>query len=376
MIISYSRKDNMTTINKNSVIKINNGTNNIIKSEETNNEEIVGKEDANSFPNIQIVSDIPKIIHANTHTNIHSNIGIDIDAVFLWVDMRDEAWLKKYRQYTGRNPETLRYKDYGELEFSVKLLLKHCKFIRNIYIVTDNQIPNWYSKEEYPTITIVDHSQILDDRCHRPTFKSDSIEAYIHRISGLSEYYLYLNDDTFIGNNCNEFSFIDRRTMLPIARFISAPLGDNIKMQAIMGRVYPRAASLTNAMNCVKRTYGGHHNKSPLHQCCILRKSMAELAWQLFPTELARSVKYPTRNPINDTISFTLLSMLLGITTNRMKAEVDRYSIRIYMNYSMAKGGAYSNFMKILQQRPQLFCINDLNDRDIQLFESFKKKYY
>jgi len=303
------------------------------------------------------------------------NTEIHIDAVYTWVDMNDKKWLQKYKNTIGRYPESTRYMNYGELEFSVKLLIKHCSFIRNIYIVTDEQIPSWYDKEKYSNIFIIDHSEILGKDCHKPTFKSDAIESYLHEIPGLSEYYIYFNDDTFVGNNCSIFNFIDKKTLLPIARFKSATLNDNMKRLAIQGKVYSRAINLTNAMNCVKKVYKKHYNKIPIHQAVILRKSMGELAWKLFPNELAKSVKNPIRKPQNDTISFTNLSMLLGLATNKMKHETDRYSIRIYNNYSLANDGANYTFIKLLHVRPQLFCINDVNDLNYRPFRQFMIKY-
>lgn len=300
---------------------------------------------------------------------------IIIDAVYTWVDMSDTIWRQKFINKVGRQPENTRFADYGELEFSVLLLLKHCSFIRNIYIVSDEQIPKWYDKEKYPNIFIIDHSSILGDECCRPTFKSDSIEAYLHRIEGLAEYYLYLNDDCFIGNYCNVYNFIDRRTNLPIARFKSASLNENIRQQAIKGQTYSRGACLTNSMNCVKRTYHKHYNKIPIHQAVIMRKSIGELAWKLYNKELTKSVKHPLRKPINDSISFINLSLLLGIATNNMISETDKYSIRIYPNYSLSQGGAEYNLNTILRIKPQQFCINDINNFNYQLFRKFTHIY-
>lgn len=300
---------------------------------------------------------------------------ITIDAVYTWVDMSDNKWIKKYKNTIGRYPESSRYQDYGELEFSVRLLLKYCKFIRNVYIVTDEQIPSWYDSEKYKNIFIIDHTQILNEYCHKPTFKSDAIECYLHNIPGLSEYYIYLNDDTFIGNHCTINHFIDKKTSLPIARFKSTTLNDNIKQLALRGAMYARAINLTNAMNCVKRVYKRHFNKIPIHFPVILCKSMGELAWKLFPNELIKNVQYPTRKPQNDSISFTLLSMLLGIVNNKMKSETDIYSIKIYQNYSLVNGGANYNLGKLMIIRPQLFCINDVNGFNYKLFRQFMLKY-
>ena len=48
-------------------------------------------------------------------------------------------------------------------------------------------------------LTIVSHEEIFEDQNHLPTFSSAAIEANIHRIRGLSDKFLYLNDDIFLG---------------------------------------------------------------------------------------------------------------------------------------------------------------------------------
>ncbi len=300
-----------------------------------------------------------------------------VDAVYTWVDLSDPVWRDKFKKVTGKNPNSKRYKDYGELEFSIKLLLKYCKFIRKIFIVTDQQIPRWYNQQEYPTIFIIDHSQILGSDCHKPTFKSDAIESYLHCISDLSEYYIYFNDDCFIGNTCNINHFIDKRTNLPFSRMKYTTLNNAVKMRGLRGiGTFSRGINLTNAVNCIEKKYRKHYNLSPVHQSVIMRKSMGELAWKLFPNELKNSVKYPLRTPKEHTISFISLSLLLGIVTGKMKPEIDRHSIKMYNNYSLANGGANYNFTKILNSRPQQFCINDINDSNYHLFKKFKEIYF
>lgn len=300
---------------------------------------------------------------------------MDIDAVYTWVDMSDPIWLMKYRAKLKNNPPKTRYKNYNELEYSIKLLQKYCKFIRYIFIVTDQQVPKWYNKDIHKNIFIIDHKDILGNECCKPTFKSDSIEAYLWKIPNLAEFYIYLNDDCFIGNHCSIDNFINKKTGLPYARFVSVVLNNNIKNQALRGLVYSRAAILTNAVNCIEKKFGKHYNLAPIHQAVILRKSMGELAWKYFYPELATSVKYPSREPKNNTISFINLSLLLGIVTNNMIPEIGRYSIRIYSNYSLSKGGPQFNFTRIINMRPQQFCINDLNDISYPHFKKFIEFY-
>ena len=42
----------------------------------------------------------------------------------------------------------MRYDQVNEIEFSVKSILKYAKFIRNIYIITDNQKPEFLKDDK------------------------------------------------------------------------------------------------------------------------------------------------------------------------------------------------------------------------------------
>src|SRR6201999_944559 len=91
-----------------------------------------------------------------------------------------------------------RWRDNGELKFSLRSLHRHAPWIRRIFIVTDQQVPDWLDTA-HPKIEIVDHRAIFPDHRFLPTFNSCVIEAFLHRIPGLSAHYLYFNDDVFLG---------------------------------------------------------------------------------------------------------------------------------------------------------------------------------
>lgn len=42
---------------------------------------------------------------------------------------------------------------------------------------------------------------IFQNRSHLPTFSSPAIETHIHRIPGLSQKFIYLNDDVMFGRD-------------------------------------------------------------------------------------------------------------------------------------------------------------------------------
>ena len=45
----------------------------------------------------------------------------------------------------------------------------------------------------------VTHEEIFVNKSHLPTFSSPAIEAHIHRIPGLSQNFIYFNDDVMFG---------------------------------------------------------------------------------------------------------------------------------------------------------------------------------
>ncbi len=71
-------------------------------------------------------------------------------------------------------------------------------WVRHVYVVTDRQVPPWLNVE-HPQLTVVDHREIFRDPSVLPVFNSHAIESQLHHIPGLSEHYLYLNDDFFFG---------------------------------------------------------------------------------------------------------------------------------------------------------------------------------
>jgi hypothetical protein len=138
-----------------------------------------------------------------------------VDAVYTWVDGRDPVWLEKKKFYQKiENPTEIhpssthhsRFHNRDELKYSLRSLSLYAKYVRNIYIVTDNQIPSWLNLQ-HPQIHVVDHKEIFPDREALPTFNAHAIETCLHHIPGLNERYLYLNDDFFFGHKSRYSDF-------------------------------------------------------------------------------------------------------------------------------------------------------------------------
>jgi hypothetical protein len=132
---------------------------------------------------------------------------LPIDAVITWVDGNDPLHEKKLTDYLAsqgiQRPEAAaptRFNQRGELDYCVWSLLRFAPWLRTIFIVTDNQTPPIIEQllgTPYENkIKLIDHRTIFSDyETALPTFNSLTIECMLWRIEGLSEQFIYLNDD-------------------------------------------------------------------------------------------------------------------------------------------------------------------------------------
>lgn len=131
-----------------------------------------------------------------------------IDIVYLWVDGADPAWRARrhqaYAVWAQAHPGQLalhgnvagRYRDNGELRYNLRALERFFPGHGHVYLLTDRQVPSWLRASK--RLTVIDHASLLPGAA-LPVFDSGHIESYLHHIPGLSERFLYFNDDVFLG---------------------------------------------------------------------------------------------------------------------------------------------------------------------------------
>jgi hypothetical protein len=314
-----------------------------------------------------------------------------IDAVITWVDMTDPIWLEKYQQAMGvtgsEEISKARYRSFRELWFSVESLKKFCSWIRNIYIVTDGQVPDFINfekseKETIPNVILIDHDQILGPDCCRPTFKSTSIESYLYRIEGLSEVFLYLNDDMSVGKKIRRDTLIDPKDGIPWVELGVKNLNLVKASRTGLFLKKPWERHIFNAAGLIVKKFGRNPNLTYIHQMTVVRKSCCELAWQLFPKALVASVTTPTRKPNLKTISFIPLSQYLGILYGKLKFR-NTMNIsknphqKVFLGHQQMRNREITqkSLNRILKSQPHLICINSVNEDNCEIYWKFSRKY-
>lgn len=136
---------------------------------------------------------------------------MDIDFVITWVDMNDPEWLEEFSRYrydkhnTRNGVSEARFRDNGFLRYWFRGVEKFAPWVRKIHFIVNGRTPEWLDTSN-PKLHIVRHADFIPAE-FLPTFNSVVIERYMHHIPGLSDHFVYFNDDFYIINH------------LPVERF-------------------------------------------------------------------------------------------------------------------------------------------------------------
>jgi hypothetical protein len=138
---------------------------------------------------------------------VDTRCTFDVDVVYTWVDHTDERWREQLAHHRDLDEVAWeRFMSHDELRYSLRSLHRFCPWVRHIFVLTNCRPPAWF--KPHPKVSFVDHADVFPspDDC-LPTFNSHAIEANLMRIEGLSEQFIYMNDDVFIGLPCDKDSF-------------------------------------------------------------------------------------------------------------------------------------------------------------------------
>lgn len=124
-------------------------------------------------------------------------MSVNIDFVITWVDGDDKDWQKSKNSYltAGCEDSPNLYRDWDNLQYWFRGVEKFAPWVSRIHFVTCGHLPKWLNRD-HGKLNIVKHSDFIPPQ-YLPTFSSHAIELNLHRIEGLTQQFVYFNDDTF-----------------------------------------------------------------------------------------------------------------------------------------------------------------------------------
>lgn len=288
-------------------------------------------------------------------------INFPVDIVFTWVNDSDKEWYRKYQHYKSIAEieslgnfatDTARFCNHDELRYSIKSIKKHLPWVRNIFIITDNQKPSWLKSDE--KIKVIDHKDIIDKE-YLPTFNSHVIEAHLHRIQGLAEHFIYFNDDVFVARPLPAGHFFKSNGITSL--FVSQKSLTSMKKR---GTETPTLSASKYASDIFIRDFQLNIDTPLVHTYVPLKKSAFEETWSLYEKEIKQFLpnKFRTNQDMNLATFFVpWFSYITG------KATPTR-DICYYFNIrSTAARSSFKALKKAKKEGglPHSFCANDFN---------------
>ena len=287
----------------------------------------------------------------------------NIDLVYLWVDGNDPKWQAKRNAFLERKVENSlssfngRYVNNDELKYSLRSVERYAPWIRKIFIVTDDQTPEWLDIEN-PKIKIIDHKEILPAES-LPCFNSNVLEHFLYKISNLSEYFILSNDDTFFNKIVSPTTFFGKDGF-PIIRLTRKPfrrfrwfLREQIFKKP--HKLYSKA--LFNAAELVKQKFGFFYNGLPHHNIdSYLKSDCIRVAEQIFKNEIDHTKMNHIRNA-NDVQRIVYSYVALAEKRGHLRYVSNDESLHIHIQKDR-------HFEKLKKFNPTFFRMNDTEYAD------------
>ena len=291
---------------------------------------------------------------ADMFVDFSDDITFDIDIVFSWVDGGSLEWQKarakrmsSYVVGEGDDNEA-RFRQLDELKYALRSVHLFAPWIRNIFIVTDSATPSWLG--EHPRVTVVRSEEFFSDTSVLPTHNSMAVESQLHHIPGLSEHFLYSNDDMFFGRPVRPDLFF---TSGGLTKFLEGP------NRIGLGESNQQRSGFENAARVNRRLlwerFGRLTTRHLEHAAAPLRRSVMREMELEFADEFAQTMASTFRASTNISVtnSFYHYYALLTGRALRNESATAKY-------IDTTTGAGLRSLDKLLRRRAfDCFCLND-----------------
>ncbi|MFB6896224.1 stealth conserved region 3 domain-containing protein [Streptomyces hydrogenans] len=293
---------------------------------------------------------------------LHHDVPFPVDAVYTWVDGSDVNWLERKNAVLAAlgivtedaATSAARFRNRDELRYSLRSLDMYAPWIRNIYLVTDRQVPSWLDTS-HPRVRVVDHTEVFAGQGALPTYNSHAIESRLHHIEGLAEHFLYFNDDVFAARPIQpSLFFLGNGASKHFMSSNAIPMGP-----ALEGDEFSRIAAKNNR-ELIEGMFGQTLVNSFIHAPHPLRRSvMADLETH-FPEALTRTAHNQLRSPTDVSVASSLHHYFGYHTGRSVPGRISSGFVNVGLSEQVKKLNV------LLASRPNdVFCLNDFHDGDV-----------
>lgn len=294
-----------------------------------------------------------------------------IDLVFPYVNSSDVIWQQTYKKYCEDNnvppnllgTEAERFRDWGDLlRFKFRAIAKNLPWINNIYFIvqSESQVPEWLDKSK---VRIITHKDFIPER-YLPTYNSTTIEMFLWNIPGLSEQFIYSNDDIFAINSCSEDDFYSCSGLPKVHLYLK----DKVSINAFRKTLINGQEMINKDFPSIKIPEDKYYRTD--HLMVPLLKSTVEQVWKKHRIEICNNISaFRTNKNVNQYI-YTYYQVF----SNQF---LDVKFPGAYLDFESTK---ISTICDIINDKSyKAICINDSglnNEKDaIDVFNAFQRVF-
>ncbi|MDQ0278313.1 hypothetical protein QO003_002616 [Arthrobacter silviterrae] len=305
------------------------------------------------------------------------DVRFPVDMVFSWVDGSSQEYQAARREQESGvvlgegDGHEARFRQIDELKYALRSIYMFAPWIRTIYIATDSPAPQWLAR--HPKVRLVISAEHFLDPSVLPTHNSMAVESQLHHIEGLSEHFLYSNDDMFFGRPLSPDMFF---TPGGITRFMLSP------NRIGLGESSAERSGFENSARVNRRLlwdrFGRITTRHLEHSAAPFRKSvMAELE-DTFAAEFAATAASRFRAAGNISVTNSLYHYYALLTGRAVMHAEGR---GVYVDTTTRAG--LDSLGRVLERRNADFlCLNDGSFPEVDAGErrervtDFLEKYF
>ncbi|MFF0489978.1 stealth family protein [Nocardia sp. NPDC004068] len=283
-----------------------------------------------------------------------TDVDFDIDIVFSWVDGTDPEFRARRagmlaQVVVGEGDDAdARIRQIHELKYALRSIHKNAPWIRRIFIATDSRVPEWLADD--PKVTVVRAVDHFSDLSGLPVFNSHAVECQLQHIEGLSEHFLYSNDDMFFARPVRPSMFF---TPAGISRFIEADtrIGPGANTERRSG--FENAARVNRRL--LRERFGHVITRHLEHTPVPLRRSVLHEMEREFAADFARTRASRFRAATDISVTNSLYHYYALLTGRAVPQEAARVR---YVDTTSHTGLALLDGLAA-RRDVDFFCLND-----------------
>lgn len=248
-----------------------------------------------------------------------------IDVIYQWCGLPESKYCKLNR----------------DLEFSVKSVRKHMPWIRHIFVCVSDDFKGAFEFDR--SIKIIKESAFVPKKYLPITWNSNVPESWIWRIKELSEHFIYMCDDMYIGKPASRSDFFTA-DYIPILRLYSGPPNYPPKTNLPI----PYVQMWSNAV----AKYDFQYTRIQ-HQVLPYTKSLMKKFYKQYKEQVDLASENKIRAGAKD---FNLLRFTSALAV----MSGDSFLRVTHEDYDFfTESNEYDRIKRIPRLKPQFFCINN-----------------